>query len=60
MVENAKSARAFLGALGMPVRELVIEEVGDNRLTGGDVGAVMDVSVKTTQPRSCVKSKKCL
>ena len=32
IVENAKSARAFLGALGMPVRELsikVIDEDGD-------------------------------
>ncbi|MGH8690804.1 MAG: SAM-dependent methyltransferase [Burkholderiales bacterium] len=27
MVENAKSARAFLGALGMPVRELAISTV---------------------------------
>jgi len=27
-VENAKSARAFLGALGMPVRELSIMEIG--------------------------------
>ncbi len=27
-VENAKSARAFLGALGMPVRELSILEIG--------------------------------
>lgn len=27
-VENAKSARAFLGALGLPVRELDIREVG--------------------------------
>jgi 16S rRNA (cytidine1402-2'-O)-methyltransferase len=27
-VENAKSARAFLGALGMPVRELGIVEIG--------------------------------
>lgn len=31
IVENAKSARAFLGALGMPVRELNITVVGDNR-----------------------------
>ncbi|HEV3010620.1 MAG TPA: SAM-dependent methyltransferase [Burkholderiales bacterium] len=30
MVENAKSARAFLGALGMPVRELNISVIGDN------------------------------
>jgi 16S rRNA (cytidine1402-2'-O)-methyltransferase len=30
-VENAKSARAFLGALGMPVRELNITVVGENR-----------------------------
>jgi 16S rRNA (cytidine1402-2'-O)-methyltransferase len=29
-VENAKSARAFLGALGMPVRELNIKVVGDD------------------------------
>jgi 16S rRNA (cytidine1402-2'-O)-methyltransferase len=31
VVENAKSARAFLGALGMPVRELSITVVGENR-----------------------------
>jgi 16S rRNA (cytidine1402-2'-O)-methyltransferase len=42
VVENAKSARAFLGALGMPVRELVIEEIGDNRLTGDDVGLLSE------------------
>ena len=30
VVENAKSARAFLGALGMPVRELNITVVGEN------------------------------
>ena len=29
VVENAKSARAFLGALGMPVRELSIKVVGE-------------------------------
>ena len=28
-VENAKSARAFLGALGMPVRELNIRVIGE-------------------------------
>jgi 16S rRNA (cytidine1402-2'-O)-methyltransferase len=33
VVENAKSARAFLGALGMPVRELSIRTIGD----GGDL-----------------------
>jgi len=32
-VENAKSARAFLGALGMPVRELSIRAIED----GGDL-----------------------
>jgi len=31
VVENAKSARAFLGALGIPVRELNITVVGENR-----------------------------
>ena len=31
IVENAKSARAFLGALGMPVRELNISVVGESR-----------------------------
>jgi 16S rRNA (cytidine1402-2'-O)-methyltransferase len=31
VVENAKSARAFLGALGMPVRELDIKVIGDER-----------------------------
>ena len=29
MVENAKGARAFLGALGMPVRELNIKVIGE-------------------------------
>ncbi|OAI52530.1 hypothetical protein AYO46_00810 [Betaproteobacteria bacterium SCGC AG-212-J23] len=42
VVENAKSARVFLGALGMPVRELVIEEIGDNRLAGNDVGLLSE------------------
>ncbi|HEY8251859.1 MAG TPA: SAM-dependent methyltransferase [Burkholderiales bacterium] len=31
VVENAKSARAFLGALGMPVRELDIRVIGEER-----------------------------
>lgn len=31
IVENAKSARAFLGALGMPVRELRIQVIGEER-----------------------------
>ena len=31
MVENAKSARAFLGALGMPVRELSIKLIDEER-----------------------------
>ena len=31
VVENAKSARAFLGALGMPVRELSIQVIGEER-----------------------------
>jgi 16S rRNA (cytidine1402-2'-O)-methyltransferase len=30
VVENGKSARAFLGALGMPVRELQIEVIADD------------------------------
>jgi 16S rRNA (cytidine1402-2'-O)-methyltransferase len=30
VVENAKSARAFLGAIGMPVRDLHIEEIKDD------------------------------
>jgi 16S rRNA (cytidine1402-2'-O)-methyltransferase len=30
VVENAKSARAFLGALGMPVRELSIKTIGED------------------------------
>jgi 16S rRNA (cytidine1402-2'-O)-methyltransferase len=30
VVENAKSARAFLGAIGMPVRELNIVEIGES------------------------------
>jgi 16S rRNA (cytidine1402-2'-O)-methyltransferase len=42
VVENARSARAFLGALGMPVRELVIEEIGDNRLAGDDIGLLSE------------------
>jgi 16S rRNA (cytidine1402-2'-O)-methyltransferase len=31
LVENAKSARAFLGALGMPVRELDLKVIGEER-----------------------------
>jgi 16S rRNA (cytidine1402-2'-O)-methyltransferase len=31
VVENAKSARAFLGALGMPVRELNIKLIGEEK-----------------------------
>ena len=31
VVENAKSARAFLGALDMPVRELSIKVIGEER-----------------------------
>ena len=31
LVENAKSARAFLGALGMPVRELNIKVIGEEQ-----------------------------
>jgi 16S rRNA (cytidine1402-2'-O)-methyltransferase len=31
IVENAKSARAFLGALGMPVRELNIQVIGEQK-----------------------------
>lgn len=31
VVENAKSARAFLGALGLPVRELSIKVIGEER-----------------------------
>ena len=31
VVENAKSARAFLGALGMPVRELNLKVIGEER-----------------------------
>lgn len=42
VVEDAKSARAFLGALGLPVRDLVIEEVGDNRLGGDDIGLLSE------------------
>jgi 16S rRNA (cytidine1402-2'-O)-methyltransferase len=30
VVENAKSARAFLGAIGMPVRDLRIQEIKDD------------------------------
>jgi len=44
-VENAKSARAFLGALGMPVRELSIEELGENvsvHLKGRDLGLLSE------------------
>jgi len=44
-VENAKSARAFLGALGMPVRELNIEVLGDDvsvHLKGRDLGLLSE------------------
>jgi 16S rRNA (cytidine1402-2'-O)-methyltransferase len=33
VVENAKSARAFLGAVGMPVRDLHIEEIKDDSVS---------------------------
>jgi 16S rRNA (cytidine1402-2'-O)-methyltransferase len=33
VVENAKSARAFLGALGMPVRDLQLEVIGDDAVS---------------------------
>lgn len=44
-VENAKSARAFLSALGMPVRELNIEVLGDDvstHLKGRDLGLLSE------------------
>ena len=44
-VENAKSARAFLGALGMPVRELNIELLGEDvtvHLKGRDLGLLSE------------------
>jgi 16S rRNA (cytidine1402-2'-O)-methyltransferase len=44
-VENAKSARAFLGALDMPVRELNIEVLGENvstHLNGQDLGLLSE------------------
>jgi 16S rRNA (cytidine1402-2'-O)-methyltransferase len=44
-VENAKSARAFLGALDMPVRELNIEVLGENvsaHLKGQDLGLLSE------------------
>lgn len=44
-VENAKSARAFLGGLGMPVRELNIEVLGDDvstHLKGRDLGLLSE------------------
>ena len=45
VVENAKSARAFLGALGMPVRELNIQEIGEDasrHLEGRDLGLLSE------------------
>lgn len=45
VVENAKSARAFLGALGMPVRELEIEVLGADvahHLKGRDLGLLSE------------------
>jgi len=44
-VENAKSARAFLGGLGMPVRELNIEVLGEDvsvHLKGRDLGLLSE------------------
>jgi 16S rRNA (cytidine1402-2'-O)-methyltransferase len=44
-VENAKSARAFLGELGMPVRELNIEVLGEDvsvHLKGRDLGLLSE------------------
>lgn len=45
VVENAKSARAFLGALGMPVRDLEIDVLGDDvahHLRGQDLGLLSE------------------
>ena len=45
VVEDAKSARAFLGALGMPVRELNIVEIGEDaslHLKGRDLGLLSE------------------
>jgi 16S rRNA (cytidine1402-2'-O)-methyltransferase len=45
VVENAKSARAFLGELGMPVRELNIEVLGEDvsiHLRGRDLGLLSE------------------
>jgi len=44
-VENAKTARAFLGELGMPVRELNIEVLGEDvslHLKGRDLGLLSE------------------
>ena len=49
VVENAKSARAFLGALGMPVRELGIKTIADPEdllaplRAGRDLGLLSEV-----------------
>ena len=45
VVEDAKSARAFLGSLGMPVRELEIQEIADDasrQLGEGDLGLLSE------------------
>lgn len=41
-VENAKSARAFLGALGMPVRELNITPIDEAVLGQGPLGLLSE------------------
>ena len=41
-VENAKSARAFLGALGMPVRELNITPIDETVLGQGPLGLLSE------------------
>jgi 16S rRNA (cytidine1402-2'-O)-methyltransferase len=43
LVEDAKSARAFLGALGMPVRELNIREIDESAVLGeGPLGLLSE------------------
>jgi 16S rRNA (cytidine1402-2'-O)-methyltransferase len=42
VVEDAKSARAFLGALGMPVRELNIRTIDEASLADGPLGLLSE------------------
>jgi 16S rRNA (cytidine1402-2'-O)-methyltransferase len=73
VVENAKSARAFLGALGMPVRSLSIKVIGEEPdplaplrekrplgvLSEAGCPAIADPAPRWSRPRTAKASGSC-